>query len=328
MASEANQELFERHRTNPILSAADLPYAANSVFNAGAALVDGETLLLLRVEDRSGLSHLTVARSRDGVRAWRIDRSPTLQASPATHPEEVWGIEDPRISYLEDQKRWIVAYTAYSGGGPMVSLAATTDFRNLDRLGPMLPPENKDAALFPLRFEQGWALIHRPVPAMQAFGAHIWISFSPDLVHWGGHRMLLRAREGGYWDASKIGLSPPPLLTEHGWLLMYHGVRTTVGACLYRLGLALLDRNNPCRVLKRARQWAFAPVESYERYGDVSNVVFPCGWTLAGDELRLYYGAADSSICLATASLARVLEWLDEHSEDGEQVSEERFRRI
>lgn len=241
-------ELFERHPSNPILTFRDLPYRANAVFNAAAAKVREKTVLLLRVEDRRGLSHLTVARSRDGIGGWRVDQQPTFPARPDTRPEEVWGVEDPRITYVEELKRWIIAYTAYLRGGPLVALASTEDFRTFERLGPVMGPEDKDAALFPVRFSGRYALIHRPVPAMQSFGAHIWISFSPDLKHWGDHQILLRAREGGWWDANKIGLSPPPLLTDEGWLILYHGVRSTAAGCLYRLGLAL----HQCRPLSPA----------------------------------------------------------------------------
>src|ERR1700741_344526 len=109
---QTSSDVFVRHEKNPIITAADIPYGGNSVFNAGAAMVDGETLLLLRVEDRRGLSHLTVARSKDGVSDWRIDAVPTFPPDAANHPEEKWGIEDPRITYLEEQKRWLIAYTA------------------------------------------------------------------------------------------------------------------------------------------------------------------------------------------------------------------------
>jgi predicted GH43/DUF377 family glycosyl hydrolase len=306
-------ELLTRHPANPIITAADLPYAANSVFNPAATICDGETTLLMRVEDGRGLSHLTVARSSDGVAGWRIDAAPTLVGKPDTHPEEIWGIEDPRVTFIEEEQQWIVAYTAYSRDGPLVSLATTEDFATFERLGAVMPPENKDAALFPVKFAGRWALIHRPVPGGGNLGAHMWISFSPDLRHWGDHRVLLRAREGAWWDAHKIGLSPPPLETDHGWLILYHGVRTTASGSIYRLGLALLDLENPRRVLKRSREWLFSPREPYERFGDVADVVFPCGWTLVHDEIRLYYGAADTSIGLATGRLSELLAWLDEH---------------
>jgi predicted GH43/DUF377 family glycosyl hydrolase len=162
-------------------------------------------------------------------------------------------------------------------------------------------------------------MVHRPSPTAASLGAHIWISFSPDLKHWGEHRILLRARQGAWWDANKIGLSPPPLETERGWLLMYHGVRTTASGSIYRLGLALLDLEDPSRVIRRSDEWIFTPIEDYERSGDVGDVVFPCGWTVQDGIIHLYYGAADTSVCLATARLDEVLDWLEAHErqEDG-----------
>jgi len=234
------KELFIRHKANPIIQAKDIPYLANSVFNAGATLIGEDTLLLMRVEDRRGISHLTAARSRDGVTGWRIDPEPTLLPSPEDHPEEIWGIEDPRVTCLQTLDSWAVVYTAYSRGGPLVSLATTTDFKTFERHGVVMPPEDKDSALFPVQFKGRWAMLHRPVPGYHSVGMHIWISFSPDLKHWGDHQILLPARKGGWWDANKIGLSPPPLPTDKGWLILYHGVRNTPGGCIYRLGLALL----------------------------------------------------------------------------------------
>jgi predicted GH43/DUF377 family glycosyl hydrolase len=301
---------FVRHPDNPIIGASNIPYQVNTVFNAGAVHTDGETLLLMRVEDRRGMSHLTVARSADGVSSWRIESEASLRPAPERHPEEVWGIEDPRITWLEESETWAIAYTAYSRRGPLVSLATTRDFRAFQRLGPAMPPEDKDAALFPRRFGGRWALIHRPTPLHGA--AHIWLSFSPDLRHWGDHTLLLEAREGAWWDAVKIGLGPPPLETPEGWLVMYHGVHRTASGSLYRVGLALLDLDDPTRVIRRSDEWVMSPSEPYERIGDVVGVVFPCGWVVdpATSELRVYYGAADSSIALASAALGDVLNYV------------------
>jgi predicted GH43/DUF377 family glycosyl hydrolase len=281
-------------------------------------MVDGETVLLLRVEDMRGHSHMTVARSRDGITNWRIDEQPTFVADPDHYPEEIWGIEDPRITRLEEQDRWAITYTAYSVGGPLVSLATTRDFKTFTRLGPVMPPDDKDAALFPVRFNGRWAMLHRPMPAASATstgtGAHIWMSWSPDLKHWGDHHILLRARRGGWWDANKIGLSPPPLRTEEGWLLLYHGVRMTASGAIYRLGLALVDLEDPTKVLSRSDEWVFEPEADYERFGDVDKVVFPCGWVDVDGEVRIYYGAADSRLAIATAKLADLLDWLRQSS--------------
>jgi len=307
------RELFRRHPDNPIITVKDVPYPANTVFNAGATKIGDETLLLMRVEGRNGISHLTMARSKDGISHWRISGRPNMMPSPKTHPEEIWGIEDPRITWLEESKQWVITYTAYSEGGPLVSLALTSDFQYFDRLGPVMPPEDKDAALFPVRFNGRWSMIHRPVSAFAALGAHIWISFSPDLRHWGDHRILIPARKGGWWDANKIGLSPPPLKTDAGWLILYHGIRVTASGAIYRLGLALLDIEDPCRVIARSDEWVFGPETDYEVFGDVDKVVFPCGWVAEGDEIRLYYGGADSCLALATANTSTLLDWLKEH---------------
>ena len=304
-------EMFHRHAANPILTARDWPYKAHTVFNAGACLRGDETVLLVRVEDRRGHSHLTVARSNDGVSNWQIDSQPSFVPDPANFSEEVWGVEDPRLTWVDDRAQWVIAYTAYSSSGPLVSLAETKDFATFSRLGPVMPPENKDAAVFPCRFRNRYAMIHRPVPTGTS-GAHIWISFSPDLVHWGDHHILFHARQGAWWDANKIGLGAPPLETPEGWLIVYHGVRVTAGGCLYRLGLALLDLEDPCRVLRRSNEWMLAPELPYERQGDVNGVVFPCGWTLdrTTGEIRLYYGGADTCVALATAQLSDLLEYL------------------
>lgn len=311
--------LFHRNRGNPILTAADWPYPAHTVFNPGATrLADGTTLLLCRVEDRRGHSHLCAARSANGVDGWQIDAEPTLPADPAGHPEELWGIEDPRITYVPELQRYAVVYTSYARGGPGVSLALTSDFRSFERFGVVMQPEDKDAALLPHRIGDSWALIHRPVGPS---GAHIWISYSSDLRHWGSHQVMLEARLGAWWDANKIGLSPPPIETPEGWLMIYHGVRHTPAGCLYRLGLALFDLTTPERCLLRGDSWVFGPEEPYERTGDVGNVAFPCGVTVAddGDTLHIYYGGADSCIALATASIAELLGWLHAYgSQSGE----------
>ena len=299
--------LFRRHPNNPILTAADWPYPAHTVFNAAATLLpDGTTLLLCRVEERTGLSHLCAARSRNGIDGWEIDPEPTFAADPENYPEELWGVEDPRITYVPELGEYIITYTAYGPDGPGVSLAATSDFRQFRRLGVAMPPEDKDAALLPRRIGGRWALLHRPVLEQ---GAHIWVSYSDDLSHWQDRTVVLEARQGGWWDARKIGLSPPPIETPEGWLLIYHGVRTTCAGCIYRLGLALLDLDNPERCLLRSDRWVFGPETDYELMGDVGNVVFPCGYTIApdGDTINLYYGAADTCMALATGSLRALL---------------------
>ncbi len=307
MSPYAGWDIFERHPANPILTVDSLPYRANSVFNPGAGRVNGETLLLVRVEDLRGISHLIAARSTDGVSDWRFDARPLIEPETDLHPEEIWGCEDPRLTWLPELHQWAIAYTAYSRRGPLVSLALSEDLTAVHRLGPVMPPEDKDAALFPRRIDGRWAMIHRPSPMRGS--AHIWISYSPDLRHWGDHELLLEARDGAWWDAGKIGLGPPPLETPEGWLLCYHGVHMTSSGPIYRVGLALLDLDEPRRILRRTDEWVLAPTAPYERSGDVNKVVFPTGWVLdeVTGRLAIYYGAGDSVIALVTASLDDIL---------------------
>lgn len=236
-------EVFHRHKLNPILTAENWPYPINSVFNAGATLLpDGTTLLLCRVEDRRGLSHFCAARSANGIDGWQIDPQPTLLPDAENFPEELWGIEDPRITFVPELKMYAVVYTAYTRDGPGVALALTEDFKKFERYGIILSPEDKDAALLPYRIDGSWAMIHRPVSAPRAL---MWISYSPDLKNWGKHVLMMNARKGAWWDANKIGLSSPPIETSQGWLVIYHGVKQSCAGCIYRVGLALFDLNKP-----------------------------------------------------------------------------------
>ena len=310
---DPHDELFRRHGGNPILTAADWPHTVNAVFNPGVAELGGQTLLIVRVEDRTGLSHFALAHSQDGLTGWTVEDRPLLMPDREEHAEE-FGVEDPRVTRIGDE--FFVVYTGYSRDGPLVCLATTRDFRTLERRGVIMPPEDKDAALFPSRFGDRWALLHRPVSAQPRHAAHIWLSWSPDLHHWGDHTILLRAREGAWWDAHKVGLCAPPLRTDEGWLLLYHGVHTTAAGSIYRLGLALLDLERPTHVVARSSEWMFGPDAPYERIGDVDQVVFSCGWRLLedGDTLRMYYGAADTSVCVATARVSELLAWLKRHA--------------
>jgi len=311
------QELFVRSIKNPILTRDSLPYAASAVLNPGAALQGADTVLLMRVEDRRGISHLTVARSKNGVDDWDVEGRPLMSPAVEEYPQEAWGVEDPRIVYLEEVEHWAITYTAYSAEGPQVALALTSDFEVVERFGPILAPEDKDAALFPCRFKDRWAILHRPTGRPQYPGGNIWISFSEDLRHWKDTTIVMEARQGPWWDADKIGLSTPPLCTEEGWLVAYHGVKETCFGAIYRVGLALLALDDPTKVVRRSSEWVMAPSESYERTGDVGNVVFPCGWIEQTGRLRMYYGCADTRIGMAEGSVAEILEWLRE--QDGKE---------
>jgi len=298
------RELFRRHPGNPILTAADWPKPVNVVFNPAAAVVGGETVLLARVETLTGISQLTVARSANGIDGWRVEPEPLLAPSEGVESEQ-WGFEDARAVWVSELDRFAITCTAYGPAGPAVYLATTKDFASVERQGIVIAPEDKNAALLPERVAGQWILFHRPTTSFGVARACIALSRSDDLSSWSPPEVVLQPRAGAWWDSLRIGIGPPLLKTEHGWLLIYHGVKEVVSGAIYRVGLALLDLEEPARVLRRASEWIFAPLEPYERQGDVGNAVFPCGLLhdSLSDELRLYYGAADTSICLATAQL-------------------------
>jgi predicted GH43/DUF377 family glycosyl hydrolase len=317
-SGEISNDLFRRYRGNPLLTPDRWPYAINAVLNAGAAEVEGMTVLLCRVEDRRGLSHLTVARSHNGFSNWLVDEKPLLDSEPGVL-HEAWGVEDPRLTWMPELDAWVIVYTSFGPGGPSISLATTQDFRTIERMGLIRAPEDKNGALLPRKIDGQFILFHRPVAALTQ-RSDIWLSRSTDLRSWSPPEPVLSARPGGWWDSARIGIGPPPIETDEGWLVVYHGVRVTVAGALYRAGLALLDREDPARVRRRCAEWILGPREEYEQVGDVPGVVFPCGLVHdpGSDELRLYYGAADSCIGLATASLSEVLAFVMEHGEIGE----------
>jgi len=310
MNKENLKEYFKRYEGNPILTPENWPYKVGAVFNPGAIKFNDEILLLVRAEDRQGYSHLTIAKSKDGKTNWRINPGPTLTAEPE-FGEAVFGLEDPRIVWLEDRQEYIIACVSFfdkvAGEPPGISLIATKDFLNFQRLGRKLMPFNKDASLFPKTFNGCYALINRPLVEGRA---DIWVSFSKDLDFWGKDRVLIPTRHRA-WDSNRVGLGPPPIKTPDGWLIIYHGARDTASGTIYRVGLALLDLET-LQIIGRSSDWVLEPKESYERVGEADDVIFPCGAVIDDktNELLVYYGAADSVVALATADLNVILAYL------------------
>lgn len=306
-------ELFRRYGKNPIISVHELPFPALGVYNPGVAEYDGGVVLLLRVELPDGRSMIYRAYSRDGIGGWEIDTRPLLT------PEDLRGTvgqcepiscEDPRVTYVPELRRWVIAYVAVLDTGPAVALAWTEDFVRVQPMGVILSPPNKDAAVLPERINGLWYLLHRP---MSGGAEHIWSAVSPDLIHWGNPQVVLRERGGLWWDGERIGIGGPPLKLPEGWLLIYHGVKGIAGTLTYRLGVALLDATNPSHVLARSPYPVMSPQEPYERLGQGVNIVFSCGALLRGEELWLYYGAADTCIGLAFVPVRELVRFLQEN---------------
>ena len=204
------------------------------------------------------------------------------------------------MTLLDDQ--FHLAYTSVSADGFGVGLASTSDLQSFDRKGMILPPPNKDCVLFPERIGGQYLVLHRPVAA-EVGGKNIWLASSPDLVHWGEHRCILRTRPE-MWDSAKIGAGPPPVRIAEGWLEIYHGADENDRYCL---GGVLLDGDDPSIVLARSHDPIMEPSADYEVSGFYANVVFASGQVVDADQLTIYYGAADSIVCGATFSIRAIV---------------------
>lgn len=250
------------------------------------------------------ISHLRLAHSQDGLH-FTIDRVPALYPSESY---EEYGIEDPHMTLLDD--RVYITYTAVSRNGVCVALASTTDFQHFTRHGLILPPDNKDAVLFPERFQGKYLMIHRPTGGSLG-GLQMWLASSSDLLQWGGYRPLL-ARRPSMWDNVRIGAGTVPITTSAGWLAIYHGVNVKQGYCL---GAVLLDLNDPIHVLARSPVPLLTPEQDYEHSGFYSNIIFTCGATIGqspmeGQMLQIYYGAVDETTCRVDIPITDILEHL------------------
>jgi len=296
-------DLLQRWEGNPAITMEDIPFRANTVFNGAPIVAEDGVYLLLRIEGQHGYSFFALARSSDGLN-FTIDKQPVML--PAQEglfaPYETKGIEDPRVTILEDT--CYVVYTAVGNCGPRIALAKTTDYVNYERIALISEPGNKDGLLFPRKIRGRYARFDRPIGLGKGC---IWVSYSPDLINWGCSEEVIKPHEG-FWDEFRVGASVTPIETDEGWLEIYHGVKMTSAGPIYRIGAVLLDLDYPSKVIKRSSRPILSPRAEYERIGDVGNVCFACGAVLDNEgEMKIYYGAADTSICVATCTLEQIL---------------------
>lgn len=303
------RDFLHRFEGNPIVTLEDIPFRCNTVFNGTPVKKDGVYYLLIRVEGQRGYSFFALATSENGLH-FSVEEEPVMM--PATEGEfakyERRGIEDPRITEIDGE--YYVMYTAYSKYGARIALAKTGNFRDYERIALVSEPGNKDGILFPEKINGEYVRLDRPIG--RGVGS-IWVSFSKNLVDWGRSEVIMTPR-GGYWDSYRVGASAPPIRTDEGWLEIYHGVRMTSSGPIYRIGTALLDLDDPTKVIARCEEPALSPREDYERVGDVGNVVFACGAIVEDNgEVKVYYGGADTHLCVATANFQKLLEFTKTH---------------
>lgn len=297
--------MIRRYEGNPILTKADVPYPVETVHNAAVVKHEGRYVMVFRSHLRNGRSILGLAESDDGFR-FRVRPKPFLvpaeQEPFATYEE--FGVEDPRICPLEGAY-WIT-YSAYSRHGVRVALARTEDFERVERIALITQADMRNVVLFPARFAGLYARLDRPHTEIAPWS--IWISWSPDLVHWGRSQLLIRPL-AYHWDEMKIGPGATPIRTPDGWLNIFHGVFQTMDGAVYRLGVALHDLEDPARIIGVADEWILQPEDPWERTGYVHNVVFTCGAVAEDDgTVKLYWGGADTVMCAGTASIAELVE--------------------
>lgn len=298
------RDILYRWASNPAITIEDIPFRANTVFNGTPVVTDDGIYLLMRIEGQQGKSFFALARSKDGLN-FTVDEKPVmLPATDGPYAEyEKYGIEDPRITVLDGV--CYVVYTAAGDSGSRIAIAKTDDYVNYERIAIVSEPGNKDGILFPKKIGGRYVRFDRPIGG--GVGS-MWVSYSPDMINWGDSKFVIAPRRG-YWDEFRIGASTTPIETEQGWLEIYHGVKMTSAGPIYRAGLLLLDLDDPSKVVRRSVSPVLSPREYYERVGDVGNVCFVCGAVLDDDgQMKIYYGAADTSICIATCTLRHLLE--------------------
>ena len=290
----------KRYPGNPILTRDDVPYPVQTVHNAGMTKCGGKYVMLFRSHLRNGRSVIGLAESDDGFKFTAHPAPVLTPAADGVYAEyEAFGVEDPRICRIHDD--YFITYSAYSRHGVRIGLAKTRDFRSFERLSLITECDTRNIILFPEKFDGRYVRLQRPHTEISPWS--IWLSYSPDLIHWGDARVLMKT-EPYHWDEMKIGPGATPIKTPRGWLHIYHGVFQTMDGTIYRLGVALHDLHDPAKLLGVADEWILQPEDPWEVTGYVHNVVFTCGAIPEDDgTVKIYWGGADTVMCAGTANL-------------------------
>ena len=287
---------FVRHPDNPILVPDPLsPWEALNVFNPGVVYYQGLFHMFYRAQGLDYISRIGYAVSEDGIHFNRL-RMPVLKPDGVL---ETRGVEDPRVTFLADEGRFIMSYTAYSDAGTTPMFAESSNLINWQRIGALIKGQaNKDHVIFPEKINGRYFCFHRPPPSIN-------YATSEDLIHWKMKDVILKPRPGS-WDGRRVGAAGVPIKTDQGWLVIYHAYDDDH---IYRLGACLLDLQEPWHVISRPKNFFMQPEEIWEQKGDVPNVVFSCANPLVKDTVYLYYAGADRMIGLATAKFDDVIDY-------------------
>jgi len=293
-------QIVTRYKNNPILTKKDVPYPVATVHNAGITKYNDKYIMLFRSHLHNGRSIIGIAESKDGYN-FKVGAEPFL--TPSTDSVfgeyEEYGVEDVRISQIDDE--YLLTYSAYSRHGVRIGLAKTNDFVSVERISLITQSDLRNVVIFPEKINGQYVRLDRPHSEISKWS--VWISYSPDLVHWGNSKVIIKP-ETYHWDEMKIGPGATPIKTEKGWLNIYHGVFETMSGVVYRLGVALHDLKDPSVILGVCDDWILQPEDPWEITGYVPNVVFTCGAVPEQDgSVKIYWGGADSVMCVGSANI-------------------------
>jgi beta-1,4-mannooligosaccharide/beta-1,4-mannosyl-N-acetylglucosamine phosphorylase len=298
-----------RYSGNPVIPR-NLTATSNSIFNSAVVPFEGAFAGVFRCDDTRRYMQLHAGRSKDGIR-WEIDAERIrFVGEDADGMRWEYGY-DPRVCWIEDRY-----YVTWCNGyhGPTIGMAWTHDFKTYHKMENSLLPFNRNGVLFPRKINGKYVMLNRPSDNGHTPFGDIFISQSPDLIHWGCHRWVM-APNGG-WQSTKIGAGPIPIETREGWLMFYHGVLTSCNGFVYSFGAALLDLDQPWKVIARTSPYLMSPQETYECVGDTPNVVFPCAALVDAPtgRIAIYYGAADTVTGLAFCHVDEVIDFTKRNS--------------
>jgi predicted GH43/DUF377 family glycosyl hydrolase len=301
LTKECSRDIVHRWEHNPLIGIKDLDFNCADIHNAGVVYFKGEVLLLVTIEYLTGHRGIHLARpTPDGH--YEVEHKPFLKQSGQYKYlcHESKGVLDGRVTFLEGL--YYILYNAFGDYGYRLGLARTKDFEKVERMGFISEPDTKAGVLFPAKIKDRYTRLERPGDGS------IWVTYSDDLLHWGGSEIVISSR-GGFWDESRIGAGAIPIEIDEGWLVLYYGVKETSGGPIYRIGAVILDKQEPTKIVGRTNIPILSPRLNYERIGDVPNLVFPSG-ALVDEKgnLKIFYGAANSCICFGTTTIKDVVD--------------------
>ena len=306
-------DVLWRYSSNPIIDRYDIP-SSNSIFNSAVVSFKNGFAGVFRCDNKAVQMNIFAGFSEDGIN-WEINHHPIKMKAGNTKMIDSDYKYDPRVVFIED-RYWITWCNGYNG--PTIGIGYTFDFKEFFQCENAFLPFNRNGVLFPKKINGKYAMLSRPSDNGHTPFGDIYISYSPDMKYWGEHRCVMKATpfEDSAWQCTKIGAGPIPILTNDGWLMIYHGVINTCNGFRYAMGTAILDENKPDIVKYRTQPYLLGPAEHYEMVGDVPNVVFPCAalHDIEQDKLAIYYGAADTVVAMAFGHLSEVINFTKENS--------------